>query len=264
MWILWRVFQKKPRYPDNQALRCRHIYLTGESLSKKVIRQNDQRQLQQLCKVLHYEFRNMDLLEEALTHRSRQGKNNERLEYLGDSILGFIVAKRLFDRFPDATEGELSRCRSKLVKGDTLAKLARTLNLGDFLLLGPGELKSGGYRRNSTLADAFEAIIGAVYLDGGMPSADAFVDGQFGQLLDSINLDETLKDPKTQLQEYLQARKQALPEYNVVGTSGTDHAQVFKVQCVVEVLSNPTLGEGSSRRKAEQEAARQALELIKL
>lgn len=220
-------------------------------------------ELQRLCKGLQYQFDDFNLLQEALTHRSKHSKNNERLEYLGDSILGFVVAKRLFELFPTATEGELSRCRSKLVKGDTLAKLAKALKLGDYLLLGQGELKSGGFRRNSTLADAFEAIVGAIYLDGGMEKTDRFVNQQFAELLDSINLDETLKDPKTQLQELLQARKRSLPQYDVVLTSGSDHEQVFKVQCSVEGLSHPTIGEGTSRRKAEQAAARLALELIK-
>jgi ribonuclease-3 len=231
-------------------------------LPKKVTRQNDQRQLQRLCKAIRYEFRDMELLEEALTHRSKHTRNNERLEYLGDSILGFLIAKRLYDMFPEATEGELSRCRSKLVKGETLAKLARAINLGDYLLLGPGELKSGGFRRNSTLADAFEAVMGAIYLDSGMQSVDDFVVHQFAPLLEAISLDDTLKDPKTQLQEYMQARRQALPEYTVISTSGSDHEQLFQVQCVVEGLPHPTVGEGSSRRKAEQAAAHQALELI--
>jgi ribonuclease-3 len=212
---------------------------------------------------MHYNFNNVALLEEALTHRSKHARNNERLEYLGDSILGFLIAKTLFDMFPSASEGELSRCRSKLVKGDTLAKLAKILNLGDFLLLGAGEMKSGGFRRNSTLADAFEAIIGAIYIDGGMQSADAFVAHQFAELLDSMSLDETHKDSKTQLQEFLQARKQPLPEYSVVSTVGGDHEQIFQVQCVVEGLQDPTMGEGTSRRKAEQAAARMALDLIK-
>jgi ribonuclease-3 len=231
-------------------------------LSKKVTRQSDKRQLQRLCKALHYEFKNIDLLEEALTHRSKHAKNNERLEYLGDSILGFLVAKHLFEMFPTASEGQLSRCRSKLVKGETLAKLARALNLGDFLLLGGGELKSGGFRRNSTLADAFEAVIGAIFMDGGMQSADAFVAYQFAELLDNMSPDDTLKDPKTQLQELLQARKQPLPEYSVVSTVGSNHDQIFQVQCAVEGLPHFTMGEGTSRRKAEQAAARLALDLI--
>lgn len=232
-------------------------------MSRKLTHHSDQRQLQRLCKALQYEFCNFELLEEALTHRSKHAKNNERLEYLGDSILGFLIAKRLFDKFPTATEGELSRCRSKLVKGDTLAKLAKRLNLGEYILLGPGELKSGGFRRSSTLADTFEAVIGAIYLDGGMRGADQFVADQFCELLDSIKPDETLKDPKTQLQELLQARKQSLPQYHVISTVGSDHEQVFQVQCVVDALPNPTLGEGTSRRKAEQSAARLALEQIK-
>ncbi|KPJ94612.1 MAG: hypothetical protein AMJ53_04885 [Gammaproteobacteria bacterium SG8_11] len=231
-------------------------------MPKKVTRHGDQRQLQRLCKKLQYDFNDLDLLEEALTHRSKQAKNNERLEYLGDSILGFLVAKQLYEMFPTATEGELSRCRSKLVKGETLAKLAKALDLGEFLLLGAGEMKSGGFRRNSTLADAFEAIIGAIYIDGGMQNAEAFVTCQFNVLLDNMSLDETHKDPKTQLQEWLQARKQPLPQYNVVATVGNDHDQVFRVQCLVEGLT-PTTGEGTSRRKAEQAAARMALELIR-
>jgi len=235
-------------------------------LEKKPVGQVDPRQFQELlrlCKTLQYEFNDFSLLYEALTHRSKHVKNNERLEYLGDSILGFLVAKLLFELFPSATEGELSRCRSKLVKGDTLAKLARGLKLGDYLLLGPGEMKSGGFRRNSTLADAFEAIVGAIYLDGGLEITERFISTQFAELLNSINLDETLKDPKTQLQELLQARKQPLPQYNVVLTTGNDHEQVFKVQCLVEGLPSPTTGEGSSRRKAEQAAARSALDIIR-
>ena len=232
-------------------------------MPKKVTRQSDRSQLQRLCKALQYEFKNVDLLEEALTHRSKHAKNNERLEYLGDSILGFLIAKHLFEMFPTATEGELSRCRSKLVKGETLAKLAKAINLGDFLLLGAGELKSGGFRRSSTLADAFEAIIGAIFIDGGMQSADAFVAYQFANLLDNISLDDTLKDPKTRLQELLQGRKQPLPEYSVISTIGGDHDQIFQVQCAVEGLQHPAIGEGTSRRKAEQAAARQALDLIK-
>ena len=231
-------------------------------MPKKVTRHSDQRQLQRLCKALCYEFHNNDLLEEALTHRSKHAKNNERLEYLGDSILGFLIAKHLFEMFPSASEGQLSRCRSKLVKGETLAKLARVLNLGDFLLLGAGELKSGGFRRNSTLADAFEAIIGAIYMDGGMQYADDFVTHQFAELLNNMSLEDTHKDPKTQLQEFLQARKKPLPEYSVVSTIGGDHDQVFQVQCVVEGLPHPTMGEGTSRRKAEQAAARLALKII--
>lgn len=237
--------------------------MKGVLLRKKKSNPNQQRQLLRFCKALRYEFHNLDILEEALTHRSKHAINNERLEYLGDAILGFLIAKRLYTLFPNATEGELSRCRSKLVKGDTLAKLAKALNLGEYILLGPGELKSGGFRRNSTLADTFEAIIGAIYIDGGLENAQSFIDLQFDELLNSINLDETLKDPKTQLQELLQSRKQPLPVYDVVSTSGSDHEQIFIVRCGVEGLSEQVLGEGKSRRKAEQAAARKALELVK-
>ena len=232
-------------------------------MRKKKSLPNQQYQLQRLCAALQYNFNNIDLLEEALTHRSKQAKNNERLEYLGDSILGFVIAEHLFHLFPRATEGQLSRCCSKLVKGETLAKLAKALQLGDYLLLGPGELKSGGYRRNSTLADAYEAIIGAIYIDGGLVNAQAFLTSQFDALLNNLSLDDTLKDPKTELQEYLQSRKKSLPIYTIIETAGSDHEQVFTVQCAVDGLDTPTEGAGTNRRKAEQAAARRALELVK-
>lgn len=218
--------------------------------------------LQQLMKVIKYQFNDVHLLEESLTHRSKHSNNNERLEYLGDSILGFIVAEQLFIRFPDASEGELSRSRSKLVKGETLASLARRLELGEYLLLGPGELKSGGYRRNSTLADTFEAVMGAIYLDGGLDAVRAFVLRQINELLDSICIDDSLKDPKTLLQEYLQSRKLALPVYSVVSTEGSVHEQVFTVECVVAGLEVRSIGIGSSRRKAEQVAAKKVFDTI--
>lgn len=221
-----------------------------------------QRKLRQLAKILGYNFKELSLLEEAVTHRSKQGKNNERLEYLGDSILGFVVAEQLYLRFPSAAEGQLSRSRSTLVKGETLAKLAREIDLGEFLLLGPGELKSGGFRRNSTLADAYEAVIGAIYLDGGLDKAKKFINKQFQPVFETINLKDSLKDPKTQLQEWLQSRRKPLPKYTIVETVGTEHDQLFKVECVVDGLENPTVGEGSSRRKAEQAAAKIALQCI--
>ncbi|MDH5326492.1 MAG: ribonuclease III [Gammaproteobacteria bacterium] len=212
--------------------------------------------------VLDYQFKEPLWLEEALTHRSKQAGNNERLEYLGDSILGFLIAEHLYLRFTRATEGELSRSRSSLVKGETLAKLARKLDLGDYLQLGPGELKSGGFRRNSTLADAFEAVVGAVYMDGGMEAVRDFVQNHFQELLNSLSIDESLKDPKTQLQEYLQSRKMQLPLYSILSQEGSVHEQVFEVECFVETLSHRTSGAGSSRRKAEQVAAKQMLEFI--
>lgn len=212
---------------------------------------------------LNYQFKELALLEESLTHRSKHTKNNERLEYLGDSILGFLVAEQLFLRFPNASEGELSRSRSKLVRGETLSGLSLKLDLGEYLLLGPGELKSGGFRRHSTLADAFEAVIGAVYLDGGIEAVRQFVGLQFRELLDTLSLDETLKDPKTRLQEYLQSKRMILPVYTVLSTEGSVHEQVFEVECEVQDLTRKTQGEGTSRRKAEQAAAEKMLADIK-
>lgn len=218
--------------------------------------------LDELLRALAYRFRDPALLKEALTHRSKGSANNERLEYLGDAILGFVIAEALYRRFPEATEGELSRYRASLVKMDTLAELAREFSLGDHLRLGPGELKSGGYRRDSILADAMEAIIGAIFLDSDMATAREFVLRSFERRLTELPARDLLKDPKTQLQEYLQARRLPLPEYVVVATEGSDHAQSFEVQCLVAGLSAPVFGKGDSRRKAEQSAAKVALEQL--
>jgi ribonuclease-3 len=215
-----------------------------------------------LSKKLSYQFFRIELLETALTHRSAGSPNNERLEYLGDSVLNFIIADALYNRFVKASEGELSRLRANLVNGDTLAGIARGMHLGDFLRLGPGELKSGGYRRDSILAGATEAVIGAVYLDGGFDSCRQLVTRIFHDILDNISLDTVIKDPKTRLQEYLQSKKLQLPVYNILSTSGRDHDQIFKVGCVIEGRSTPFIGEGGSRRKAEQDAAEKALKLI--
>lgn len=219
--------------------------------------------IQKLAEILNYQFHDPSLLLEALTHRSKKPKkNNERLEFLGDSILGFIIAARLYCQFPRAAEGELSRCRARLVKGETLASLARKLNLGDYLLLGPGELKSGGHRRNSTLADALEAIIGAIYLDSDLISTQQFIIQIYDELLESLSIDDTRKDPKTQLQEFLQARKLPLPIYSIVSTEGNLHEQIFTIECLVDGLSFKALGKGASRRKAEQESAKNALKQL--
>ena len=222
-----------------------------------------QDQLQALVRKCQYEFQDTSLLTAALTHRSKHSVNNERLEFLGDAILGFVIADELYRRFPAAAEGELSRCRSSLVKGEALAKLARRLELGDYLQLGPGELKSGGYRRNSILADAYEAIIGAIYLDGGLEQARAFILLNCQETLSTLSIDDAAKDAKTQLQEFLQARRLDLPTYEVVSTSGSAHQQTFTVSCRVEHFSVNTEAEGNSRRKAEQSAASVALSLIK-
>ncbi|MHB0774030.1 ribonuclease III [Halomonas sp. WWR20] len=206
-----------------------------------------------------YQFRDPALLELALTHRSYGGDNNERLEFLGDSIVNFVIAEALFQRFPQAREGQLSRLRARLVKGVTLAELAREFALGEYLRLGSGEMKSGGFRRDSILADAVEAVIGAIYLDGGMEIAKTRVLSWYGTRLEALDLQDTLKDPKTRLQEFLQSRQSALPRYEVVTIEGEAHDQTFTIECHVDMLSDHTLGVGASRRHAEQQAAERAL-----
>ncbi|OGT20223.1 MAG: ribonuclease III [Gammaproteobacteria bacterium RBG_16_57_12] len=220
------------------------------------------RSLRTLSRKLGYTFSNTPLLEAALTHRSVGGGNYERLEFLGDSVLNFVISEHLYLRFARTDEGGLSRCRSTLVKGKTLAELALELKLGDYLTLGPGELKSGGFRRESILADALEAIIGAVFIDGGIEPARALVLSLYRERLEAISPDETLKDPKTRLQEYLQSRRMALPNYDTVQIEGEAHNQNFTVSCVVEGLEEPAIGIGASRRKAEQEAALEVLKKL--
>lgn len=202
-----------------------------------------------------YEFANADLLREALTHRSAASRNNERLEFLGDGVVNFVVAGVLYRNFPDSGEGRLSRLRARLVRRETLAELARDLKLGDFLLLGPGEMKSGGHRRESILADAFEAVVGAIYLDGGFDAAESFLLTLYGERLEEEPQPGELKDPKTTLQEYLQARQIPLPDYVLTRTSGKEHQREFLVECRVDSLSLVAEGQGSTRRKAEQVAA---------
>lgn len=214
----------------------------------------------QLCASLGYTFQQPALLVEALTHRSASASNNERLEFLGDALLNMVIAEYLFRQYPKASEGELSRLRASLVKGETLAELARNLRLGDWLYLGPGELKSGGFRRESILSDAMEAIFGAVYLDGGLSACRDLIVSLYRDNLARLLSANELKDPKTLLQEYLQARQQALPIYNVLEIRGEPHTQSFKVECVV--ADARAVAEGSSRRKAEQEAARRLLAQI--
>jgi ribonuclease-3 len=209
-----------------------------------------------------YEFQDEELLEQALSHRSFSRKNNERLEFLGDAILNCTIAQALFDRFPNAKEGQMSRLRAHLVKGDTLAEIGREFNLGDFLKLGSGELKSGGYRRDSILADAVEAIIGAISKDTNLETSQSVLLGWFEERISNLDLKENIKDSKTRLQEFLQARRQPLPEYDVTNISGEAHQQEFTVQCTIESLSKPLEGIGSSRRMAEQEAAQAALKAL--
>lgn len=205
-----------------------------------------------------YSFSDPELLELALTHRSCGFQNNERLEFLGDAALNFIVGHAIYQRLPNSKEGELSRYRANLVKGVTLTEIANELMLGEHLHLGGGEMKSGGHRRASILADTVEAIIGAIYLDGGMEDCEHFVLKLFDSRLE--NLGQTaLKDPKTELQEVMQAGGFELPQYKVVKVSGEEHSQIFTVECCIQNLKNPTVGKGSSRRSAEKEAAKKAL-----
>lgn len=217
--------------------------------------------LRTLSRQIGYSFINGELLEAALTHRSAGSVNNERLEFLGDAILSFTVAAELYRRFPKASEGELSRLRATLVRGETLAQLARELKLGDYLKLGSGELKSGGHSRDSTLADALEALMGALYLDGDLEACQTFILTLYQELLAALSPASHLKDPKTRLQEYLQSRKLPPPVYSVLTVSGDGHAQIFNIECVVHGVCT-TRGAGSSRRRAEQEAAQQALHVI--
>lgn len=208
-----------------------------------------------LCRLLGRDFSRPELLQQALTHRSYGSPNNERLEFLGDSILNCIIAARLYQFYPRLPEGDLSRMRAALVKEQTLAEIAGRLKLGDHLMLGEGELKSGGFRRPSILADALEAIIGAAYLDDGFVGAEALVLALYEPHLKALDPRKIAKDPKTQLQEYLQSRKHALPLYEVVAIRGEAHEQEFEVECSIPDLAIRTLGSGHSRRSAEQNAA---------
>ncbi|KPK20360.1 MAG: ribonuclease 3 [Betaproteobacteria bacterium SG8_41] len=210
---------------------------------------------------INYRFNDPGILQRALTHRSFSAIHNERLEFLGDSVVNCVVALELYQKFPRLAEGELSRLRASLVNQHSLAAIAYRLELGEQLRLGEGELKSGGVRRPSILADAVEALVGAAFLDGGFTAARSVVITIFGNALDSIDPATLGKDPKTLLQEYLQARKIGLPQYTVLATRGEAHEQQFQVECLIPDLGVRSQGEGSSRRSAEQEAARQAYEL---
>ena|SRR3989338_2928651 len=211
---------------------------------------------------LNYNFKNESLLKLALTHRSKQNTdNNERLEFLGDSVLSLIISTELFSRYPDAKEGELSRIRAALVKGETIAKLALLLGISDHLQLGAGEIKSGGRHRESILAGTLEAIIGAIYCDSNFETTKVCVLHWYGDLITDIESHTDIKDAKTELQEYLQARQMQLPTYDCKMT-GESHAQHFLVTCTVEGLSIKAIGESTSRRKAEQIAAKTYLEKL--
>lgn len=217
---------------------------------------------QRLLQRLGYEFQNIELFNLALTHRSYGASNNERLEFLGDSILNFVIGDWLYQRFPEAKEGDLSRLRSKMVRGDTLAEIAREFDLGPCLNLGEGEMKSGGFRRNSILADVVEAIIGAIYLDAGMEQARERVLHWYQSRLLELRVENNRKDPKTELQEFLQAAKAPLPQYDVVAVEGEDHAQQFTVVCSTSLLKGTTTASASSRKAAEKLAAAETLKRL--
>lgn len=220
--------------------------------------------LDPLYRRLGYQFQQPELLTQALTHRSANRKqNNERLEFLGDAQLGYVVALWLFEQFPQAAEGQLTRMRATLVRGVTLAEVARELGLGEYLVLGPGEMKSGGHRRTSILADALEAVIGAILLDSDEDSCHRVVKTWFEERLAKVSPDTTNKDPKTQLQEWLQGRQFELPQYLVVATRGTAHDQEFDVECALTHQEQRFYATGTSRRRAEQAAAEQALKWLK-
>jgi ribonuclease-3 len=215
-----------------------------------------------LCTQLQIKFSDITLLQQALTHRSAASRNNERLEYLGDAILSFVIAEALFNRFPQVKEGKLSRLRASLVKGVTLAEIGRELRLGEVLILGPGELKSGGYRRESILADTVEAIFGALYQDSGLDVVKSLILRLYEERLSAIDVNEVVKDAKTRLQELLQSRKQPLPLYSVKEVKKADNEPLFEASCQVAILKKLIIAQGSSHRKAETTAAERALKLI--
>ena len=215
-----------------------------------------------LCRLIGYQFVQPQLLQKALTHRSHSTAHYERLEFLGDSVLNCAIAKYLYDNHPELQEGDLSRLRSNLVNQQTLFTLAQGLNLGELLLLGEGERKSAGSRRPSILADAMEALFGAVFLDADFAAAEQVVLRLYLPLIKQMDVQNLGKDAKTQLQEHLQARKLALPKYSVVATQGEAHAQLFVIECGIPQLKIATRGEGSSRRIAEQAAAEAAYNIL--
>ncbi|MFC0322106.1 ribonuclease III [Gallibacterium melopsittaci] len=220
--------------------------------------------LDRLQRKLGYQFTNIALLQQALTHRSAASVHNERLEFLGDSILNFTIGEALYHQFSNVPEGDLSRMRATLVREQTLAEIAIEFELGDHLKLGPGELKSGGFRRSSILSDGVEAIIGAIHLDSSIETAQKVILQWYQQRLAEIKPGDEQKDPKTRLQEYLQGLRKPLPNYTVVDIKGEAHNQTFKVTCQIEQLPEVFEGIGSSRRKAEQAAAEKILAVLKI
>lgn len=213
---------------------------------------------------LGYEFKTRKLLEQALTHRSHGAHNNERLEFLGDSILNLVIGEALFLRFPDVREGQLSRLRSQLVKGETLAEIARELGVGECLILGEGEAKSGGQNRDSILSDTVEALIGAIFTETDFETCRTRVLAWYAKRLAEFTMDTSAKDAKSRLQEHLQSLRKPLPEYEVVEAAGESHAQVFTVECRVVLLKQAVRTQASNRRDAEKMAAAEVLRLLKI
>jgi ribonuclease-3 len=214
---------------------------------------------EKLARKLGLKFKQPMLVKRALTHRSAHADNNERLEFLGDSVLGFVIAERLYQKFTEADEGVLSRLRATLVNQTALANIARKLSLGDYLILGSGELKSGGYRRDSILSDAMEALIGALLIDQGMDACRVWILGLFADQIDGLSMRDWKKDPKTRLQESMQARGLDLPAYTLKSLVGQPHDQSFVVECRVSLTEETCEGRGSSRKRAEQESAEKML-----
>jgi ribonuclease-3 len=221
-----------------------------------------QRGAETLQRRLGYSFSDKDLLSRALTHRSYSAENNERLEFLGDSILNFVIAENLYTRFEAAQEGKLSRLRAKMVERQTLAEIAREFNLGDYLIMGTGEVKSGGFKRDSILSDTLEALIGAMFQDASLEVVSERIIAWFRSRLETLSVEKSFKDAKSRLQEFLQSRQLSLPHYRVVDTKGKSHDPTFFIECETELLTEPASGEGSSLRIAEQNAALKALVVL--
>ena len=212
--------------------------------------------------VLGHEFRDAELLNKALTHRSFSRNHNERLEFLGDALLGMFIADALFAKFPEAAESDLTRLRSSLVNKETLARLARQLDLGNHIKFGIGEHKSGGWQKKSLLSNAMEALIGAVYLDSDLENCRSFILALYACLLDELTIENIPKDPKSELQEYLQANKKSLPAYHVIAEEGEAHNRMFTIECRIDGIAGPVVAKGRNKRDAEQAAASAALKII--
>ena len=236
----------------------------GKQTAKRPIKLSSERlaKLRQLSQKLGYEYQDITHLQLALSHRSMGAMNNERLEFLGDSLVNFMVADDLYHQFSNLDDGDMCRIRAHLVKGDTLAVIGREYDLSDYLVLGPGELKSGGFRRDSIIADAVEAIIASVYEDGGLQACRDLVSRFYKNRLQQLDPKKVGKDPKTRLQEYLQSHNEDLPEYSIISVNGAAHAQEFTVSCFVGKLNSKFEAVASNRRKAEQKAAQIALEAL--